>query len=139
MPAYPAEFPVPVLSALYASTAGTAARTLALAADWFARSLNERYEGIAIASRMPRMMMTTRSSMRVKPLSSPASRFDNLSRIALLLLPDDVTPARNSAEGPAPPSIQLSSAEAYGHAPVTMSAPGPAFFQVAGPTVLWTQ
>src|SRR6059058_4225554 len=51
-----------------------AARTLALAADWFARSLNDRYDGIAIASRMPRMMMTTRSSMSVKPLSSPASR-----------------------------------------------------------------
>src|SRR5712691_7446726 len=65
---------MPVLSALYASTAGMAARTLALAAELFARSLNERYEGIAIASRMPRMMMTTRSSMRVKPLSSPAKR-----------------------------------------------------------------
>src|SRR5580765_4043206 len=74
MPAYPAELPVPTLSALKASTAGIAARTLALAAELFARSLKLRYEGIAIASRMPRMMMTTRSSMRVKPLSSPASR-----------------------------------------------------------------
>src|SRR5437870_8745589 len=102
MHAYPAELPVPVFSALYASTAGTAARTLAFAADWFARSLNDRYEGIAIASRMPRMMMTTRSSMRVKPLSSRASRFAIFSRIALLLLPDDETSGAGSAEDPAP-------------------------------------
>src|ERR671936_168577 len=88
MPAYPADAPVPVLSALYASTAGTAARTFAFAAELLARSLNERYEGIAIANRMPRMMMTTSSSMRVKPLSSPASRFANLSRIYSLLLPE---------------------------------------------------
>src|SRR3954471_18727115 len=51
-----------------------AARTLALAAELLARSRKLRYEGTAIANRMPRMMMTTRSSMRVKPLSSPASR-----------------------------------------------------------------
>src|ERR671934_2148134 len=74
MPAYPADAPVPVLSALYASTAGTAARTFAFAAELLARSRNDRYDGIAIAKRMPRMMMTTSSSMRVKPLSSPASR-----------------------------------------------------------------
>src|SRR6266540_3039146 len=52
--------------------------TMAVAAELFARSLKLRYEGIAIASRMPRMMMTTRSSMRVKPLSSPASRCRSL-------------------------------------------------------------
>src|SRR5919109_4641059 len=85
MPAYPAELPVPVLSALYASTAGIAARTLALAAELFARSRKLRYEGIAIASRMPRMMMTTRSSMRVKPLSSPASRCRILLVMQVLL------------------------------------------------------
>src|SRR6266516_4082039 len=48
---------------------GTAARTLACAADLFARVRKLRYEGIAIASRIPRMMITTRSSMRVKPSS----------------------------------------------------------------------
>ena len=36
---------MPVLSALKASTAGIAARTLALAAELFARSLKLRYEG----------------------------------------------------------------------------------------------
>src|SRR4051812_18442929 len=38
-----------------------------------------------MASRMPRMMMTTRSSMRVKPLSSPASRCRILLVIQVLL------------------------------------------------------
>src|SRR5919108_3550452 len=64
-----------------------AARTSAFAAELLARSRNDRYDGIAIASRMPRMMMTTSSSMRVKPLSSPAIRFRNFSRIYSLLLP----------------------------------------------------
>src|SRR4051794_5344308 len=41
--------------------------------------------GIAIASRIPRMMMTTNSSMRVKP-SSRRSRFESLSSITLVLL-----------------------------------------------------
>src|SRR5438067_10938602 len=50
---------------------GRTARTLACAADLFARSLKLRYDGTAIASRMPRMMMTTRSSIRVKPCSEP--------------------------------------------------------------------
>src|SRR5437870_11089995 len=54
---------------------GTAARTLACAAELLARFLKLRYEGIAIASRIPRMMMTTSSSIRVKPLSSLARRF----------------------------------------------------------------
>src|SRR5688572_16031220 len=63
MPAYE------LLSAKYCSTAGIAARTLAWAADLFARSRNFMYEGIAIASRIPMMMITTRSSMRVKPPS----------------------------------------------------------------------
>src|SRR5881275_1439624 len=126
MPAYPAELPVPVLSALYASTAGTAARTLAFAADWFARSLNDRYEGIAIASRIPRMMMTTRSSMRVKPLSSPARRRFSLSRM--------FSPSERSKEGVGAADGShtcVVQEAAYGQAPVTMSAPGPCLFQVA--------
>src|SRR4051794_12895727 len=49
---------------------GIDARTLACAAALFARSLNLRYDGIAIASRIPMMMMTTRSSMSVKPSSA---------------------------------------------------------------------
>src|SRR5919109_2322107 len=54
---------------------GTAARTFACAAELLARFLKLRYDGIAIASRIPRMMMTTSSSIRVKPLSSEAMRF----------------------------------------------------------------
>src|SRR5467141_2131540 len=50
---------------------GSTARTLACAADLLARSLKLRYDGTAIASRMPRMMMTTRSSISVKPCSEP--------------------------------------------------------------------
>ena len=38
-----------------------------------------------------------------------------------------------------PRALNFESAEAYGQAPVTMSAPGPAFFHVAEPTVLWMQ
>src|SRR5579862_3254830 len=56
-------------------------RTLAAAAVLLARSLKLRYDGTAIASRIPRMMMTTKSSMRVKPLSSRASRILILSAI----------------------------------------------------------
>src|SRR5207253_2997978 len=67
---------------------GTAARTLACAAELLARFLKLRYEGIAIASRIPRMMMTTSSSIRVKPLSSLARRFRSVLIIACLLLPD---------------------------------------------------
>src|SRR5919108_6232801 len=52
----------------------TAARTFACAADLFARERKLRYEGIAIASRIPRMMITTRSSISVKPRSSLVSR-----------------------------------------------------------------
>src|SRR5437868_15498301 len=48
---------------------GMAARTLAWAADLFARLRKLRYDGIAIASRIPRMMITTRSSISVKPRS----------------------------------------------------------------------
>src|SRR5256885_5671567 len=51
-----------------------AERTFALAAALLARSLNVRYEGIAIASRIPMMITTTRSSMSVKPDSSRARR-----------------------------------------------------------------
>src|SRR5919108_338793 len=111
-----------------------AARTSAFAAELLARSRNDRYDGIAIASRMPRMMMTTSSSMRVKPLSSPAIRFRNFSRINSLLLP-----GRDEARRSRRPQLASNSKRAYGQAPVTMSAPGPALFQVALPTVLWTQ
>src|SRR6476659_11033342 len=69
-----------------ASTAGTAARTFDCAADFSARSLKPRYDGTAIASRMPRITMTTRSSMRVKP-SSLASRCLIFETIAMNLLP----------------------------------------------------
>ena len=41
-----------------------------LVADEFALSLNFMYDGIAIAMRIPRMITTTRSSMRVNPFSS---------------------------------------------------------------------
>src|SRR5919197_2174460 len=66
-PVYPVEW-----SALYASIPGTAARTFACAAELLARLRKLRYEGIAIASRIPRMMITTRSSISVKPFSSRA-------------------------------------------------------------------
>src|SRR3954452_22231528 len=46
-----------------------AARTSADAAFWFALSLKPRYEGTAIASRMPMIATTTRSSISVKPSS----------------------------------------------------------------------
>src|SRR5215831_19968467 len=52
-------------------------RTSAEAARWFARSLKPRYDGTAIASRMPMITMTTRSSISVKP-SSRSSRCRNL-------------------------------------------------------------
>src|SRR5947207_6809323 len=67
---------------------GTAARTLACAAELLARFLKLRYEGIAIASRIPRMMMTTRSSIRVKPLSSLARRFRRVLIIGWVPFPD---------------------------------------------------
>ena len=60
------------LSAKYASADGTAARTFGRAAVSVGAP-KPRYDGTAIASRMPMMTMTTRSSMRVKP-SSRASR-----------------------------------------------------------------
>src|SRR6266487_358936 len=63
---------------------GTAARTFACAADLLARVRKLRYEGIAIASRIPRMMITTRSSIRVKPPSSRCtwpSRFESHERM----------------------------------------------------------
>src|SRR6266576_5356821 len=92
-----------MLSALKASTAGIAARTLAVAAELFARSLKLRYEGIAIASRMPKMMMTTRSSMRVKPLSSPASRCRILLVMQVLLPWDERTNEVAFLHRPYPP------------------------------------
>src|SRR6266542_3706107 len=64
---------------------GTAARTLAWAADLFARVRKLRYEGIAIASRIPRMMITTRSSISVKPRSSLRIRCHRLVVIRMLL------------------------------------------------------
>src|SRR5919201_6927687 len=78
-PVYPVEW-----SALYASIPGTAARTFACAAELFARLRKLRYEGIAIASRIPRMMITTRSSISVKPRSS-LSRCRKLLIIPMLL------------------------------------------------------
>src|SRR4051794_22106123 len=63
---------------------GTAERTFACAADLFARSLKPRYDGMAIAIRIPRMMMTTRSSMSVKP-SFPSRRFRRSFNIRVLL------------------------------------------------------
>src|SRR5947207_9451254 len=62
---------------------GTAARTLAWAADLFARVRKLRYEGIAIASRIPKMMITTRSSINVKPSSrlAGASRLESRETI----------------------------------------------------------
>src|SRR5262245_3339476 len=66
-----------------------AARTLDAAAFFSARSLKPMYDGTAMASRMPRMMMTTRSSMSVKPLSSLAIRsrsFETKSMLVVLLL-----------------------------------------------------
>ena len=53
---------------------GIAARRFALAAASLPRVLKPRYDGTAIASRMPMMMITTRSSIRVKPFSLFASR-----------------------------------------------------------------
>ncbi len=85
------------------------------------------------------MMMTTRSSMRVKPLSSPASRFVSFSRMVLSCSFRTMKTRGARTRVTRASGSGLSSAEAYGQAPVTMSAPGPAFFQVAGPTVLWTQ
>src|SRR4051794_7702174 len=61
-------------SAKYASADGIAVRTSEAPAVSCALPRNARYDGTAIASRMPMMMMTTRSSMRVKP-SSERSRF----------------------------------------------------------------
>src|SRR3954471_22099027 len=72
---------------------GTDARTFAWAAALFARSLNFRYDGIAIASRIPMMMMTTRSSIRVKPDSSFAKRLEIDARTGVLL-PDGLTEQR---------------------------------------------
>src|SRR3954466_14143296 len=80
-PAYPVEW-----SALKASMPGTAARTFACAAELFARLRKLRYEGIAIASRIPRMMMTTRSSISGKPLSSFLIRCHRLVICLLLRL-----------------------------------------------------
>src|SRR6266508_807204 len=105
---------------------GTAARTFACAADLFARSRKLRYDGIAIASRIPRMMMTTRSSMRVKPFSSLRTwprRRESLAIIRWFLLVVGTQVAR--ADGLPP----LSAVEA-GHAhprsgEVASPAPGP--------------
>src|SRR3954451_24702774 len=79
-------------SALNASMPGTAARTLAWAADLFARVRKLRYDGIAMASRIPRMMITTRSSISVKPRSSVLIRCHRLV-MSLLRLVTAVAPA----------------------------------------------
>ena len=57
---------------------GSAARRFAFMALLAARSRNPRYEGTAIASRMPMMMITTRSSIRVKPCSEFPSRRERI-------------------------------------------------------------
>src|ERR671910_1278370 len=75
-----------LLSAKYASAPGIDARTLACAADLFARSRNFMYDGIAIASRIPMMMITTRSSIRVKPPSLLLRLILALSRSNMFLL-----------------------------------------------------
>ena len=51
------------------------------------RSAKLRYDGIAIAVRIPRMMMTTRSSIRVKPCSSRLRRLRS-RRSCEVLLPE---------------------------------------------------
>src|SRR3954447_18373186 len=66
-----------LLSEKNASADGTADRRLACAAERLARSLNPRYDGTAIASRMPMITITTSSSISVKP-SSRCSRCRNL-------------------------------------------------------------
>src|SRR6476661_3988181 len=71
------------LSEKNASTDGIAARRSAPAALLFARSLKLRYDGIAIAVRIARMIITTRSSIRVKPFWL-LRRFRNLSSMVLL-------------------------------------------------------
>src|SRR5438132_8773421 len=75
MPAY-----VP-LSEKYDSTDGISERRFAFAAEVSARPLKLRYDGIAIAVRIPRMITTTSSSIRVKPRSSRAIRFRSLFSI----------------------------------------------------------
>src|SRR6266581_4905096 len=73
MPAYV------LLSAKKDSIEGMIERTFAFAAASFARVLKLRYEGIAIDVRIPRMMTTIRSSIRVNPRSSPLTRLRKLS------------------------------------------------------------
>src|SRR5947209_20451976 len=68
------------------SAAGMAERTFDCEAASCALLLKLRYAGTAMAMRMPRITMTTRSSMRVKPSSEP-SRFLMRSNIVLVLLP----------------------------------------------------
>src|SRR5918992_5548393 len=75
----------PLFSPAYVSTAVIAVRTLACAADLLARSRKPRYDGTAIASRIPMMMITTRSSMRVKP----PSRSDRVTRCVSLAIIDE--------------------------------------------------
>src|SRR3954447_11752642 len=80
---------------------GTAARTLACAADLFARVRKLRYDGIAIASRIPRMMITTRSSISVKPRSSVLIRCHRLD-MSLLRLVTAVAPRTSVSDGSRP-------------------------------------
>src|SRR5712691_4373957 len=77
MPAYV------LLSAKKDSIEGMIERTFAFAAASFARVLKLRYEGIAIDVRIPRMMTTIRSSIRVNPRSSPLTRLRKLSIMRL--------------------------------------------------------
>jgi len=56
----------------------------ARAACSLARSRNLRYDGIAIASKIPMMMITTRSSIRVKPPSRSVPVILFLSRSMIM-------------------------------------------------------
>src|SRR6266480_11367 len=106
---------------------GTAARTLAWAADLFARVRKLRYEGIAIASRIPRMMITTRSSISVKPRSSRARRCRNtlimwcslrwltaVAQTAIGFCSGRSTPERGSKRRGAVSRAPLSSSDRFG-------------------------
>src|SRR5581483_8983701 len=90
-----------------ASAAGIAERTFACAADVLAVFVKLRYAGTAIATRMPRMIMTTRSSMSVKPCSL-ARRFLILLIIRNLLLggEDDGDPGIDTGERVARPPFE---------------------------------
>src|SRR5205085_8269986 len=115
---------------------------------------NLRYDGIAIASRIPMMMITTSSSISVNPsfalslslMSFTPSCLRSGRRLPSAPLPLGSSPPRviaapqaeRGARSPAPLAASGVSL-AYGQEPETMSADGPAFLNVAWPTVDWMQ